>query len=323
MRCLLFVMSALLWSGCGYVGEPLTPALRIPARVTDLSAIERGSQIVVTFTLPTHTTEGLVIKDPVTFEVGVGTLPNPFQVDVWAAGARISSGAPPTAPTVRQGVPAGEWIDKFVLAGVKITAWNGRSAGWSNLVPLSIVAPLAQPENLHAEGVSTGVRLTWQGSAPRYRIYRRVGAERQSTLLGETDHPEYTDPAEYGTAYHYSVEAMHTGGDIHAFSEVCPEVGITPIDRFPPAVPAGLKALSSTNSIELVWDRDTEPDLAGYRIYRAQGSGAFEKLAETQEVPSYSDHQIEAGKTYRYAVSAFDKLGNESEKSRPVEISAQ
>ena len=36
-------------------------------------------------------------------------------------------------------------------------------------------------------------------------------------------------------------------------------------------------------------------------------------------IPSYSDHQVEHGKTYRYAVSAIDKSGNESARSGPVE----
>jgi fibronectin type 3 domain-containing protein len=58
-------------------------------------------------------------------------------------------------------------------------------------------------------------------------------------------------------------------------------------------------------------------------VYRAQGDGAFGKLADTGEAPSYSDRTAESGKSYRYAVAAFDKLGNESDKSAPVTASAQ
>ena len=66
--------------------------------------------------------------------------------------------------------------------------------------------------------------------------------------------------------------------------------------------------------------RDTDADLAGYRVYRAAAGGAWQKLADVSAVPNYSDASGEHGKTYRYAISAFDKAGNESERSSPVEI---
>ena len=103
---------------------------------------------------------------------------------------------------------------------------------------------------------------------------------------------------------------------------ISPETTIAPEDRFPPAVPTGLAAVASAGSIELVWEANNEPDFAGYRVYRAEGSGAFERLTDKQESPSYSDHKIEPGKTYRYAVSAVDKTGNESKMSPAIEITA-
>jgi fibronectin type 3 domain-containing protein len=104
-----------------------------------------------------------------------------------------------------------------------------------------------------------------------------------------------------------------------AESDPSEEAGITPEDRFPPAVPAGLNAATAPNSIELSWESDTEPDLAGYRVYRSTGAGAFEKMGDPVQVPSYSDRAVEHGKTYHYAVSAIDKSGNESARSGPVE----
>jgi fibronectin type 3 domain-containing protein len=95
-----------------------------------------------------------------------------------------------------------------------------------------------------------------------------------------------------------------------------------PKDRFAPAVPSGLRADRTANSVSLVWEADTDTDLAGYRIYRSEGSGPWQKLADVNAVPSYSDAAAEHGKTYRYAVSAFDKTvpPNESERSAAVEI---
>ena len=49
---------ALLVTGCGYVGDPLPPALNIPVPVADLNAVQRGDQIIIQFTVPQMTTEG-------------------------------------------------------------------------------------------------------------------------------------------------------------------------------------------------------------------------------------------------------------------------
>jgi fibronectin type 3 domain-containing protein len=100
-------------------------------------------------------------------------------------------------------------------------------------------------------------------------------------------------------------------------------VNVTPIDKWPPPVPTGLAAIASPGRVELAWDRNTAPDLAGYVIYRAEGDGTLTKIGETREGPSYSDRAVVVGKTYRYAVSAFDQIHNESEKSPTVSIYAQ
>jgi len=38
------------FTGCGYIGEPLPPALNIPSRVTDLRAVEFGDKILAEWT---------------------------------------------------------------------------------------------------------------------------------------------------------------------------------------------------------------------------------------------------------------------------------
>ena len=48
-----------------------------------------------------------------------------------------------------------------------------------------------------------------------------------------------------------------------------------------------------------------------------------QKIATLVEAPTYSDSKIEAGKKYRYTVSAVDLTGNESAQSAPVEATAQ
>ncbi len=323
LRFFLLPAAALFACSCGYIGEPLPPARHVPQRVVDLSVSQQGARIVARFTLPSQTTENLEITKPMRAELRVGPASTPFQTETWEAAAKVFDDVPTDRPAVKFALPAAEWTGRDIVIGVRIFGENGRTAGWSNLATLSVVEPLAPPADLAAEGVASGVRLTWRGSAPGYRIYRRTGADANSSPIQEVDRTEFTDAGvAYGTTYHYAVEAYRSGGDIHATSERSPEVDITPEDKFPPPVPAGLAAVVSTGNIELVWEPSVAPDLAGYRIYRAAGAGPFEKLAEVRETPSYSDAKIEPAKTYRYAVTAFDTAGNESAMSSPVAAAA-
>ena len=220
-------------------------------------------------------------------------------------------------------IPAAPWVGKDVVLGVRVAGANGHPSAWSKLLALSVVQPPAPPRDLKAENVLEGVRLTWSGDGPAYRVYRRADADAAFTVAANTEAREYLDRAtEYGKPVRYIVQAIVKTGTGEVESDLSMEVTRTPADEFPPAVPAGLTAVPTANSIELTWDRDTEPDLAGYRIYRAAPGGEFQKIGETAEAPSYSDRQIEAGKKYRYTVSAFDKAGNESKQSAEIEVAA-
>jgi fibronectin type 3 domain-containing protein len=71
-----------------------------------------------------------------------------------------------------------------------------------------------------------------------------------------------------------------------------------------------------------VCERSADPEVAGYRVYRAEGDGPFSRIADTQELPSFGDHKIESGKAYRYAVTAVKRNGLESDKSAAVAANA-
>jgi len=65
---------------------------------------------------------------------------------------------------------------------------------------------------------------------------------------------------------------------------------------------------------KLTWDPTTAADLKGYEVYRATDKGPLQKMASTTE-PTWTDTGLEVGRAYRYAVTAVDKLGNESARS--------
>ena len=176
---------------------------------------------------------------------------------------------------------------------------------------------MPRPAALKAANVEQGVALTWAGSGPKYRVFRAVG-DGTPERLADSDAPQYLDASTgYGIRYRYFVQALAAE---QRLSEVSEDETITPVDTFPPAVPAGVSAVPGVGAIELAWERDTDPDFKGYNVYRSTAGGAFDKIASLIEAPTYSDSKIESGRRYRYAVSAVDLLGNESARSELVEV---
>jgi fibronectin type 3 domain-containing protein len=323
LQALIFVcVPLLLWCGCGYIGEPLPPLMNIPGRGENLAAIQRGSNIIAHVTLPTLTTEGVVIKQGMRLDLRIGPKPTgPYKIDAWATGAKAIGGATTASGIAEYKIPAAEWVGQQVLLAVKIIGASGRDAGWSVPAELTVVAPPEQPRDLTAEAVPQGVGLAWHAAGIGFAVLRRGPDEPDYKEIGRSPKPEYIDAtAEFGKRYSYMVQSVVKVGTGEAQSDLSNEAVITPLDTFPPAAPAGLAAVPSTASIELVWERNAEPNVIGYRIYRALGNGVFERLADAQELPTYSDHKIEAGKTYRYAVSAVKSNKVESKLSDPVEV---
>jgi fibronectin type 3 domain-containing protein len=208
------------------------------------------------------------------------------------------------------------------VIAARVLGENGKASNWSAMVTMPVIAPLPKPMDLKATPMANGIQLTWRGLGGHFHVLRRETAAGPFVELGVTTAPEYLDKtAEYGKGYAYVTMAFtEAAPHQEAQSGLSDEVSIPRYeDKFPPAAPSAVHAIASTASIELSWDANTEPDLAGYRVYRSTGGGAFEKIADVNELPAYSDRAVEHGKTYRYAITAIDKSGNESERSAPVE----
>ena len=290
----------------------------------DLTAVQRGNRVVARFTVPRLTTEGMDIKGDVMLDLRVGPPTDPLQEDSWAAGA-----TPITPGSISKGaatyeIPTAEWTGKSAVVGVRVIAENGKSSRWSSLVMVPVVAPLEVPQDVRAQATAGGVRLTWNARGMDFRIFRRTGNE-PFMRMADTPQAPWTDASTlFGQAYVYQVQTVEKLSDDHeAESDLSPATSITPVDTFPPAIPAGLRATATSNSVELSWDADTDSDLAGYRVYRAVPGGQFAKIADVNTVPAYSDHAVETGKTYRYSITAVDQLGNESERSTEATVTLE
>ena len=62
-------MSAFFLAGCGMPGAPLPPSLNLPIPVTDLSAVRTGSQVALAWTMPTKTTDKVLLKGNIAVRV--------------------------------------------------------------------------------------------------------------------------------------------------------------------------------------------------------------------------------------------------------------
>ena len=316
MRPLAIIGVCVGLTACGYVGEPLPPAARFPAPVTDLKVAQRGAFLEATFTLPAVTLEGLPItqKDAVELRIGAAQ---------WPEGAReYKVEWPKEGAAVTYRAEAKDWAGQDVTIGVRLANPKGRLGGFSNLVSMKVVEPLLAPAEIRVEEKPEGLRFTWRGRPGlKYRIQKQDPMQAEPVLLATVDKAEYLDENfEYDRLYRYTIQAFQTVGETEALSEPSAPFEITPKDKFPPAAPTGLTALVGVSSIELAWDRSSDFDFAFYRVYRSLEGAAAVKVGETGANPSYSDRDMQAGKAHRYTVTAVDKRGNESPASAAAEV---
>ncbi len=155
---------------------------------------------------------------------------------------------------------------------------------------------------------------------------------RQTPLvkIGESDSPNFGDGhVEFGKTYIYSVRSVldYSGAVIESSDSNL--LTITPRDTFPPAAPTGLIGIfvpagnREPAYVDLSWVVSSEPDLAGYRVYRSERAGVLGTSLDTQLLltPAFRDMNVVSGRRYLYAVTAVDRSGNESSPSAAIGVS--
>lgn len=323
---ILLSLAALLLAGCGYVGDPLPPALKIPVPPAELTAVQQGEELVIQCRLSALTTDGLVLEELGELDVRLGDVgTRPFNEPTWANNASaLTYDERPEPGLVKLETPASPWIGREVVIGARVSNPRGRWSEWSNLAAVAVVEPVDPPSDLAAEGVREGVRLSWRHADERpglrYRVMRRADGAGTSVLAAETEGREWLDSgAEYGSSYEYRVQALAPAGEGFAESLFAGPVTVERRDAFPPETPQGVKAVAGFDTIELTWEPCAAEDLAFYRVYRAGPGNPSERVADQLPLPRFSDPDVTAGGVYRYTVTAVDRDGNESAPSPPVE----
>lgn len=130
---------------------------------------------------------------------------------------------------------------------------------------------------------------------------------------------------EFGTVRCYVVRTLTQFGPLSTQSEASPPTCVSPVDTFPPAPPKALQAVGGEGVVGLAWEANTEPDLAGYLVMRANPADlqwVFLTPAPITET-SYRDTTGAKGVRYQYVVVAVDKANNRSKPSNLVEEAAR
>src|SRR5262249_39542986 len=204
-------------------------------------------------------------------------------------------------------------------------------------VPL-LAAPGAPRAGATPSWDETSVTIAWNPPAAAtdeapgvlYNVYGGASRSGNAAAAAAPD-PLNPNPLEETTFTHagaepgkeqcFVVRSVATVGTATIESAPSDPICVTPKDTFPPAAPKSLAAVSDVGAVNLVWDANSESDLAGYIVLRggAPGDNMQPLMRDPIKENRYVDRTVTGGMTYVYTVVAVDKAGNRSTPSNRVQ----
>jgi hypothetical protein len=129
---------------------------------------------------------------------------------------------------------------------------------------------------------------------------------------------------DWGKTRCYTVRALETVAG-QTLESVAPQPAcVTLTDTFPPAAPKNLQHIAAEGVISLIWEPNSEPDLAGYLVLRGAAPGDKLEAITPAPIPAtVFEDKVAAGAVYVYAVRAVDRAGNVGPLSTRVEDAAR
>jgi hypothetical protein len=333
-------------AGCGTPGAPMPPSLNLPDRVLDLAATRAGNQVALTWTMPRKNTDKLLLKGNVAARLCRQEASGPCAPagsDLFLAPGANGAFTATLPAALTAGPP------RPLRYFVELRNRNGRSAGLSNAALVVAGQAPAPVAGLAAEVRKAGVALRWTpeaGDASAVRLHRKLLTPptakpkaglltpapepiEQNLLVDSASHPgrALDKNIRFGQIYEYRAQRVARvvveGKTVELAGEASAPLRVEVRDIFPPDTPANLAAVAALaqngaeTAIDLSWQPVADADLAGYVVYRREGDAAWQRISPAQPLvsPDYHDAHVEAGHSYRYAVSAIDQGGHESPRS--------
>jgi hypothetical protein len=266
--------------GCAAPGEPYERKPPTPVAVTDLTAIQSGNQINLSFTLPTQAVDRRPLQELPTIEIYRDFFKPP------AAGEPAPKA--PAKPTLLTTIPPA-MNDRFVIQGhirftdtlaaqdfenhpdslavytVRTQISEKKPSANSNVATVHVFAPFDAVTDLATQVTHAAIVLNWTppagtlaGATPTigvYHIYRGVSdateapsdtSKLKSPLvkIADAQSPPFQDTQfEFGASYVYSVRSVAQYPDASVESSDSNLAAVSPRDTFPPAAPQELIAV--------------------------------------------------------------------------------
>jgi titin len=187
----------------------------------------------------------------------------------------------------------------------------------SIVVPATPGGPPGLPIQLAATAGNQEVHLSW--SSPEddgsftitgYVILRGTSVASMRELVQLGDVYAYLDTSvTNGETYYYAIAAINEAGP----GDYSEPVSATP---FKPVTPPGkvmtLVADAKGAKVTLQWNAPREDGgspVTGYLVYRGDSAGSMEVVATLGMVTTWTDEDVERGKTYYYSVAALNVAG--------------
>lgn len=359
-RRLGIVCVLVLVSACGKKGPPLPPLIRLPAAPADFTVSRRGGAVAIDLVVPGANTDGSTPAD--LSRVDVYALTDTAAAapeDVVRRGRKVGSivvnlppdeeeeGDLPPEEIEAKKLPNGvdqrsaahlrdsladaggdaSAVRSYVAVGFNLRGRRGALTGRS-VVPLGQAPPAPSAPTLSYD--EKNITLVWTpptslaGDTASYQVYAPGEIDRRLTNRPVRE-PRYQEARrEWGVERCYVVRTIGAIDGVAVESDASPRVCRTPVDTFAPAAPAGLQAVASQNAIDLIWNPNTEDDLAGYLVLRSTDAGAtlVPVNATLLQEATFRD-TVPSGTRATYAIRAVDKAGNRSEPSTSIQETAR
>lgn len=250
------------------------------------------------------------------------------------AGAIVPAAGAPAAPPGAQPAPTGAPYPTRIYA-VRGLSRSGRPGPPSARLVVPLLDAATPPSAVAAQmPTEKAVVLDWTppvaepGMPPlAFNVYRREDTESPLNPSPLSEVKFEIAGLEYGKEHCFVVRTIQAIDRVTLESAPSAPACLTPLDKFPPAAPSGLRAVAEDGAVSLVWDRSSEADLGGYLVLRGEAPGDTLQPITPEPVKdaSYRDTTVTAGVRYVYAVVAVDTATprNSSAPSAREEVTAR
>ena len=339
---LLLGASFLFAGGCGYKDLPVAPASVVPEPIADLLYKVSDKGLELTWSFPVKTIKGSPITDISAFDLYraavpladyCGGCPIPFGKAIEVDGGVVFDGKLRRKMSYNSSDLKSGY--KYFYKVKSRTSWLAASDD-SNVITFVWSQPAKAPAALVATPGDRAVALTWNavtelsdGSAldnpMKYQIMRSADGKDFVKVGEPLTTTSYTDKqVRNGLKYFYTVQSMMVLDSDLVEGATTKAIAVSPKDMTPPMAPTGITAVETGVGTKVFWDKSSDSDVAGYKIYRrAADKDSYELLGQVApEYKLYVDKHDTGDIRYYYAVTAVDgsKPANESKKSREATV---